>query len=380
MKKTLLSSTALAGAVMFVAGAASAGSVGTKDTMTVTMDGYHVFQVRTLDVTNSDNSSSNDRGRGYSFSTPEGEFGFTAQAKTEGGITYGFRTEIGTEAISSDELYGFIKGDFGQVQFGNQDGAANMMNVGAGQANKTYQGVIGGTFGLSALDGQGGAGDAALIRQDFEQSIYGDSNKVIYLSPRFSGFQIGASWTPQHASEGADGFNDGASLTGSENIGDLAVNYVGEMQGASIKVSASTIFSDDQEAAGVDMEDYTVTAVGAVVSMSGFTVGASYRNNGDFGVARTAASGSDGGSYVGIGAMYEMGPWVFNGHVARGKQDFGTATEQSNSRWGVGVGYTVAPGWGVMLDYIDASQNNNDGTANSDSDASAIVFSNKFSF
>jgi hypothetical protein len=379
MKKTLLSTTAIAGAAMLVAGSASAGTVGTKDTMSVTMSGYHVFQARTLDASNSTNTGSDDRGRGYSFSTPEGEFQFTAQAKTEGGITYGFTSEIGVETISADELYGFIKGSFGQVHFGNQDGAANFMNVGAGQANKTYQGVIGGTFGASALDGLAGSGDALLIRQDGEQSIYGDANKIIYLSPRFSGFQIGASWTPQTGSEGADGFNDGASLTGSENVGDIAVNYVGEFEGASIKVSASTIFSDDQEAAGVDMEAYTVTSVGAVVSMAGLTVGASYRNNGDFGVAKNAVG--DGGNYLGIGALYQMGPWAFNGHVARGKQDFGdAATEQSNSRWGVGVGYSVAPGWDVMADYLDFSRNNNDGTNGADEDASAFILSNKFTF
>jgi len=379
MKKTLLSTTAIAGAAMLVAGSASAGNVGTKDTMSVTMSGYHVFQMRTLDASNSTNTGSDDRGRGYSFSTPEGEIAFTAQATTDSGITYGFTSEIGVEAISADELYGFIKGSFGQVQFGNQDGAANFMNVGAGQANKTYQGVIGGTFGASALDGLAGSGDALLIRQDAEQAIYADANKIIYLSPRFSGFQIGASWTPQTGSEGADGFNDGSSLTGSENVGDLAINYVGEFEGASIKVSASTIFSDDQEAAGVDMEAYTVTSVGAVVSMAGLTVGASYRNNGDFGIAKNAVG--DGGNYLGIGALYQMGPWAFNGHVARGKQDFGdAATEQSNSRWGVGVGYSVAPGWDVMADYLDFSRNNNDGTNGADEDASAFILSNKFTF
>jgi len=379
MKKTLLSTTAIAGAAMLVAGSASAGTVGTKDTMSVTMTGYHVFQMRTLDASNSTNTGSDDRGRGYSFSTPEGEFQFTAQAKTEGGITYGFKSEIGVEAISADELYGFIKGDFGEIQFGNNDGAVNMMNVGAGQANKTYQGVVGGTFGASALDSLAGSGDAHLIRQDIEPGVNSDANKITYLSPRFSGFQIGASWTPQTGSEGGDAFNDGASFTGSENVGEAAINYVGEVQGASIKVSASSIFSDDQEAAGVDMEAYNIVHVGAVVSMSGLTVGAGYRNNGDFAIAKNAVG--DGGNYFGLGAMYQMGPWVFNGHVARGKQDFGdAATEQSNSRWGVGVGYSVAPGWDVMADYLDFSRNNNDGTNGADEDASAFILSNKFSF
>jgi len=378
MKKTLLSSTALAAAAMFVAGGASAGTVGTSDTMTVTLKGYQTFQIATHDASNSTNTGSDGRGRGYRFTNPDGELAFTASAKTEGGITYGFQTEISTEDVAADELYGFISGEFGRVHFGNEDGAANLMNVGAGQANKTAQGVIGGT-NLLNLDGLAGTGDAMLVRQDGEQIVTGDSNKIVYLSPRFSGFQIGASWTPQHASEGDAPHADGATFTGSENVGDIAVNYVSEYEGASIKVSGSMIYSDDQEAAGVDMEDYRITTVGAVVSMSGFTAGISYRNNGDFGVNKGAAG--DGGSFIAFGGMYQMGPWVVNGHVARGKQDFGTGTaEQKNNRWGIGLGYAVAPGWAVSADYLDFSRDNDDGVAGRDEDATSFIFTNKFSF
>jgi hypothetical protein len=375
MKKTLLATSALAGVAFLTAGAASAGPVGTSDTMTVKMNGYQVFQAATLDA---DNSTS--RGRGYRFSQPEGEFGFTASAKTEGGITYGFRTEIGTEAISADELYGFISGDFGKIEFGNQDGAANQMQVGAFNANGTFQGTLGGTFGLSAFNGQAGSADAHLIRDDVEQVIYGDGNKIVYISPRFSGFQIGASWTPQNNAEGSSGFGDNTAAF--ENVGDLAVNYVGSFQDVAIKASAAYIFSDDQEtAAGVAMEDLGLTKLGASVAFSGLTVGVTYNHNGDFGVNRNGLG--DGGRWYGIGAMYKMGPWTFNASAARGKQEFGEALlEQTNNRFGLGVGYAVAPGWDIMGDYLNLSRENNDGAATpaAGDDASAFIISNRFKF
>ena len=374
MKKTLLATSALAGVAFLTAGAASAGPVSSSDTMTVKMNGYQVFQAATLDA---DNSIS--RGRGYRFSQPEGEFGFTASAKTDSGITYGFRSEIGTETISSDELYGFISGDFGKVEFGNQDGAANQMQIGAFNANGTFQGLLGGTFGLSAFNGQAGAADAHLIRDDVEQVIYGDGNKIVYISPRFSGFQIGASWTPQNNAEGSSGFGDNAA--GFENVGDVAINYVGSFNDVGIKASAAYIFSDDQETAGVGMEDLGLTKVGASVSFSGLTVGVSYRHNGDFGVALNGAG--DGGKWMGIGAMYKMDAWTLNVSGARGTQEFGAGTlEQENNRFGVGVGYAVAPGWDLMADYMNLSRDNNDGAATpaSGDDASAFIISNRFRF
>jgi len=386
MKKMLMASTAIAGATLFAASAATAGTVGTKDTMNVTMSGYHVFQARTLDA---DNSTS--RGRGYGFATPEGEIKIDANAKTDGGITYGFFVEMGLEgtAISGDELAGYIKGDFGSLFFGNDDGAANRMQVGAYNANATYQGTLGGTFGLSAFDAQAGAGDCHLIRDDFEQCLYGDGNKIVYISPRFSGFQIGASWTPQSDSEGSlfddndvDNSPTAALDNGYENIGDIAVNYVGEFQDVAIKASAAYIFSDDAETnAGVAQEDLGVTKVGVSVSGGGFTVGASYNHNGDYDVAVNGLG--DGGRWYGIGAMYKMGPWSFNVSAGRGKQDFGEALlEQTNNRFGVGAKYAVAPGWDIMADYLNLSRENNNGAATpaTGDDASALIFSNKFTF
>jgi hypothetical protein len=350
--------------------------------MTVTMNGYQIFQFNTLDSDNSDS-----RGRGYSFNQPEGEFGFTAQAKTEGGITYGFRTEIGTEAISADELYGFIKGDFGKVEFGNQDGAANQMQIGAYNANGTSQGTLGGTTSLEAFDGQAGAGDAHLIRDDFEQLIYGDGNKIVYISPRFSGFQIGASWTPQSDAEGDHDFADnsvaqGTTNIGFENVGEIAVNYVGNFQDVSLKASAAYIFSDDQETgAGVAMEDLGVTKLGASVAFAGLTVGASYRHNGDYEVNLNGTG--DGGKWMAIGAMYKMDAWTFNASAARGTQDFGEGNlEQQNNRFGIGVGYKVAPGWDLMADYLNLSRENNNGNATpaTGDDASVVLITNKFTF
>jgi len=390
MKKMLMASTAIAGASLFAASAATAGTVGTKDTMNVSMSGYHVFQMRQIDV---DARENNVIGRGYSFQSPEGEIKIDANAKTDGGITYGFYVEMGLEGagISSDELAGYIKGDFGTLTFGNDDGAANVMQIGAYNANGTYQGTLGGTFGLAAFEGTAGASDHHLIRDDVEQVIYGDGNKIRYISPRFSGFQIGASWTPETQSEG-DSMNDAngnmaAQGFAYENVGDIAVNYVGEFGDVGVKASAAYIFSDDQETSGlaggngIAMEDLGLTKLGVSVSTAGFTVAASYNHNGDFGVARNGLG--DGGRWMGIGAMYQMGPWTFNASAARGKQKFGEALlEQTNNRFGIGAKYAVAPGWDIMADYLDLSRENNNGAATpaDGDDASAFIFSNKFTF
>jgi len=369
MKKALLASSALIGASM-LATTAQAGTVGTSDTMSVTLSGYHIFQASATDFGN----DSLSRGRGYRFSTQDTELQWVASAKTDSGITYGFNFQLDM-AGAQDETFGFISGEFGTLRFGNEDGAANLMTgaLGAGAANSTRQGLVGGLYGLSHFDKQAGADDAQLMISDNNPSS--DSNKIVYLSPRVSGFQIGASWTPDAGSEGADGFDDNV---GSENIGELAVNYTGETSGAAFRVGASYQFSDDQEAAGVNMEDFGITQVGVDVTMNGLTLGATYRHNGDQGVALNDEG--DGGNWWGLGARYAMGPWTFQASVAKGTQDFGAgALEQQNKRFGAGVGYAVAPGWAVSADYLAISRENNNGAA-TDEDASAIILTNTFSF
>ena len=83
MKKTLLASSALVGAAL-IAAPAYAGTVGSKDAMSVTLNGQLWFSVALADE-----DISAGRGRGYRFSVNESEVHVNAKNTADNGITYG---------------------------------------------------------------------------------------------------------------------------------------------------------------------------------------------------------------------------------------------------------------------------------------------------
>jgi len=395
MKKALLASTALVGAALLSA-PAYAGTVGSGDNLAVSLSGFMWFQASVLDE---DNQSG--FGRGHAFQIPETEIAIKAENTADNGIKYGvvMELEVNTDSTNNgDEVYAFLSGDFGTIQMGDQDSATNTMLVGAYQAHQGLAGPLGGLGALlPVFHNQLGAANLQLLsRTDFQNPTTSDSTKVIYFSPRFSGFQVGVSYTPDTGANGAS-FTEPDNDGDFENVFDIGANYTGKFDDVGVSVSGLWQHGDDEPVNGTgnvgNFEDLNIWYVGAKVDFAGFTIGANYADFDDTFLSKAqTAAGQDSGRYWAAAVGYSQGPWGVSAWYSDGERDFGTngspsGTEESIERFGVGGRYAIAPGWQIRADYNYIEHKNIGGSAAVNAsapfktnEAQAFILTNMFNF
>lgn len=222
----------------------------------------------------------------------ETEIHFTGETTLDNGLTVGFHSEadldgnagaVGQEEFDIEEAYAYFSGAWGRVNFGQEDGAAYLLQVAAPSADSNYDGIrqyvqpvnytiITGagtatdiTFddifqnGLAAnelvIDADGddvvsandirvGAGianvaAAAAPRFDYDHAVTGSADKFTYLTPVFNGFQAGFSYTPEIA--GSTGLNgnrvdDVVGVYG--DVWEVAARYEGQFGELGVAVGA----------------------------------------------------------------------------------------------------------------------------------------------
>src|SRR5918996_2100599 len=204
--RPLMGSTALVGAGMLFTSAASAQEAGFE----VILGGFTEFGVNAATDDTLDNDSHNQN---YGFFM-DNEVIIRAEGVTDGGVRYGSKVEIevssdldtGPGNVSTDEVGLFFSGNFGRVELGREDGAEDVMFVGAEDAQAGTGGLDGDTQNLGQV----------------QFPDMGDDIKATYFTPRIAGFQLGASFTP-------DGDDNDNGLGNNEFIGtgDQRKNAVG---------------------------------------------------------------------------------------------------------------------------------------------------------
>ena len=406
MKKLLLASTALVGASMLAAGPAAAAPVAASDSFDLTLGGW----IRIAAYSTSQDISSGlnpatgaalagktSSGRGYRIYQPETEVWVKGSKKGDNGLMYGFEIELNaasTDATTSDESWIFVSNDaWGRVEIGDQDDVGNRMTIDPGtsavlKGNGGFYGGIGVqqwfNFGAEGA-GQG----VSPTRIDLEVSYEGsgqDATKVIYFTPRFSGFQLGASFTPDGGQSGftRDADNDGDL----EQIINLAANYVGKFGDVGFSAGGAWWTGQGEVAApagGVSTNDMDMWRVGAKVDFAGFSVAAAYMDLGTTGVtSANSALGADSGDYWTLGASYTTGPWGFSVGYFDSQKNRGTgvaaAARDFELNWlAFGASYTVAPGWSLLADLSFISLDNISGTSH-DNDGHTFGVSSNFFF
>ncbi|MDA0786779.1 MAG: porin, partial [Proteobacteria bacterium] len=179
MKKTLLATTALVGASLLAA-PATAGTVGSKDTMNVTLGGVFWFSAYVKDE---DVSAAN--GRGYGFTVSESAFEIGASATADNGIKYGFTLALNAGAADlapADEAWAYLdSAAWGRIEMGDQDDVTNRMQLGSWNALKGAGGPAGGLGDINTLFGGNGT-DNLQSRTDWQAFTTGDATKVNYFS------------------------------------------------------------------------------------------------------------------------------------------------------------------------------------------------------
>ena len=349
-------------------------------------------------------------------------------AQTTGGLRYGALAEVRsnnntgnggtgvgtagqrtTNTLYVNRTRGYVGGDsWGTFLIGMTDGPAATLRTGLIEGQVADGGWNGWAPGLT----RGVSPYQFAIGGGYEYS----AQKIIYLTPTFSGFRAGVSFTPSTASnqtgEGIATGVDGGTRTSVVNTafaagaGDfnrfrnqvqVAANYtntfggvgmsahVGYITSGSIKSSTPSVGAAPNSARG-----QSILTAGLQGSYAGFTLGG-YMNTGTFnGNGNLSIAGQKPSTVWSVGAAYETGPWTVGAHYIAASTN-GNLTN-NNQRFDTGVGFGVAyawaPGMRAMLEGVvgSAKENgrdlSNNGTLAAGTtkgiNASAVILANQF--
>ena len=370
MKKILLATTGLVGAAL-VAGAASA------ETPKVTLGGYADFQAGYV----SEDQDTTRRGTGF---RNDNEITVHVDGKTDAGLGYGAVIDLEADITNDSDNQGtnaartftYLESGWGRVELGgNKDAAANLrvdastLAVATGGINGSWTYFANGRG--AAPGGQSYITTSKLVAEHGATTTAGDEStynatKVTYYTPRYYGFQAGASYTPDLENRGQ--FMDRNDQTAG-NIGevwDLALNYENQFSNG-LKLAASGAY-EFGEADTSTTEDVRAWNLGALLGYEGFSVAASY---GDWSDSDRAVNvGNDDANYWTLGAGYEAGPFGVSATYLDStiEQGAGVADNEFQNLV-LGADYKLAPG---LTPYAEVSffeydtavnANDNDGTA-----------------
>ena len=343
MKKYLLSGVA-AGVVAFAAAPAMAQ-------IDLTVGGHTKNYVGWL---SQDTAPTTDE-RNFDI-TRETELHVNAEGTADNGLVYGFHLEMnvdgGNGGTIPEESYLYLASNMGRVNVGSEDGAAYLLQVAAPSADSNIDGIrqyiqpvnysiaSANTAFTTYLNTTVNTADGF----DYDNDFAGQANeKLTYLSPVWSGFQFGLSYTPDRDSAlnsgpAREGFaqDDQANTYGEVYEG--AVRYEGTFNNVGFALGAGyTKGMLEQDTAALD--DYKEWNVGADFNIGAFGVGGVWTENNN---------GTDAGdqdrTFV-VGVDYTTGPFQLGASYYDKDDENGLAAgEYETARYTGGVIYTAAPG------------------------------------
>lgn len=347
MKKLLYGTSALVMAGSLVAEPVAAEE-GIKLTLGGYMNNYFVFG-------DTDSADGTDRNSTGVFS--DGEIHFKGETTLDNGITFGVNIQLEAYGSSGrggttdiiDEDYAYISGSFGRALVGSENSAAYLMHYAAPFVGVPVNSGWVTTF-IPADGATTGGGGFRTPRFSTYVDWNNDENQITYFTPRFSGFQLGATYAPT-----VSGSGDGANFpvqadkdTEFHNGFSVGVNFVESFNGIDVAVAGGYQWVDAPDMPGMggnlpgNDDDLQFYSTGLNVGWQGITVGGSYAQE-DSGRA-TDGHGWD------VGATYGTGPWsvgitYFQSEVTgSGSGDDDLKAINGGASYAVGPGISVAAG------------------------------------
>jgi len=350
MNKILLGSAAIAGLVL--------ASAPAQAQMELTIGGHSKNYVGWLDQDEVVGTDVNEVDM-----IRETELHFNGESTLDSGLTFGFQVEAevdgGDDANTIDESYIYMAGSFGRINLGSEDGANYLLQVAAPSADSNIDGLrqyispINTAALLGAPQPVGGNAGALSIVQDYAQDQTGYAEKVTYLSPNFSGLQIGASFTPDagdaQSNTGVEGFGLD-TVSALDDVYEVAARYEGVMSNFGYALGAGYMIADSDDAWNVGLD----------VDTGPIGIGAVYTDS----QGRLGSHAVDTEQYV-VGADYTTGPFKFGASYFN---------EDGNNvdveRYTGGVIYTAGPGLSFRgsVSYLEA-----EATAANEVDATSVL-------
>lgn len=354
MKNILLATTGLFGAAMLATAAGAA-------TPKVTLGGFTDFQVGITD----DDRDQNLRETGF---RNDSEISIRVDGKTDGGLGYGavidleadVTNDADNEGTNASRTFTYLSGNWGKVELGSNGGAETTTRVDASTLAVATGGINGSwtyftnTGAAAAANGLGTTGNGGFITTargfvehgsttSLADETFVNSNKITYYTPRYSGFQLGVSYTPDIDDRGQ---TLGKTETGTSfgQVWSGGINYDGKLT-KDVRFAASLTGEvgegDGNAVAANVVNDIETYQIGALVGYKGFSVAGSWADWSDsLGAAGTAG---DDASYWTLGAGYETGPFGLSVTYLSSEVERGAAQNEFDNVV-IGADYKLAPG------------------------------------
>ena len=314
----------------------------------------------------------------------ETEIHFTGETTLDNGLTVGAHVETDVDAGEGseiDETYAYFSGSWGRVNFGEEDGAAYLLQVAAPSADSNVDGVRSFVqpFNTAILGVTTGSNFDGI---DYDNDLTTDADKLTYLTPVFNGFQAGVSYTPdtQNLASRDESFTSSNNGVNTDDVDgeygeayEAGVRYEGLFNNVGFVLGGgyTTVLVEGNDAAGQD--DFQEWNVGADFDIGAFGVGAAYtENNGG------ENDDADSKTWV-VGADYTIGAYKIGAsYLDNNNEDFdGAGTEADLWRAAGGVVYSYAPG----LTFRGSLQHTNvDLDGGDESDGTAVLLGTQINF
>jgi predicted porin len=320
----------------------------------------------------------NAKGRQRTDFRTEAEINLYVDGIAANGMRYGAMFELQMDAmvttagtgtgVDYDELYGFVKGSWGELRFGQEDSAASLMQI--RRPGTLWMGTDDAwdEFTVNSVNG------TPYIMSGMNDG--NDATKIIYLSPQFFGFDAGVSYSPNR--------NEGENIvtatsttayqrdyTGLTNEISAALRYRGTFGPVGVGASFVAQFADAgrQSATGAPVvamnQNVTAYSGGLVLRAFGFAVGGEYTWGNYIGSAPAGAAlpkGWDGSKHYVVGGTYTIGALTLGAQYGSGTQDNGSApdapADRTQTYLGLGVAYVLAPGMTLFANYNQIEDEN----------------------
>ena len=312
MKNFILGTTALVAATAMTAGTASAA-----DKIKLGVSGYLQTSFVVADYDSGDQLPTDLR--------HEGEVHFTGQTTLDNGLTFGVNIQLEARATGDqvDETFMFVQGSFGRVVIGSENSADYLMHYASPDPVVAW-----------SVNSPNAAADGFTTPSTYANEI-SDADKITYFTPRFSGFQFGASFTPDADEETGTGASPYAAIKaeGAEDEAySVAVNYNNKWDSVSLKASLGYSLITR-----TTTDDTDEISAGLQVGFAGFAVGTGYK-----------FTENDGGTDdlerhdFNVGVTYGMGPWQVGLQYAYVEEN--DAAEGELDAFVLGGNYILGPG------------------------------------
>jgi len=382
MKKFLLATSALFGAAALATGAhADAAAGGNAGGLAVTLGGSADFQVGIKDqdalYDTTDGSQHYQRDAHFANET---KLNVKVDGTSDNGLNYGAVIELEadldanpdtTSNQNADRAYIYLSTEkLGRVELGGNTGAADTLKVDASSIARATGGIDGDWYRYvdTTISGAG-----FIIRPDLPvahaRGNEENAEKVNYYTPRFSGLQVGVSFTPQTDDIGTTTALSAGTTAGQfENVFDLGANWQGQFDQVGVEVSATGTIGDSQ---ATSREDLGAWAVGAKATTQGFSVAGSYGSWGDSNLT-TGAKTEDTQNYWTVGGAYETGPFGLSVTYLNSRATDTTGGNRDKfDNVSIGADYQLAPG---LVPYAEVSFFDlNDGSGSSTDNSGSVV-------